>query len=122
VTITPDTVLIIPEPKAGYAVQQDGAYTVGITTELSEALKLEGLARELARQLNQLRKDADLALTDRIEVWIEGDVDKVIEQFGEYLKSETLATALHREATPEEVTARKSLKLNGAEVKLALRR
>lgn len=122
VTITPDTVLIIPEPKAGYAVQQDGAYTVGITTELSEALKLEGLARELARQLNQLRKDADLALTDRIEVWIEGDVDKVLEQFGEYLKSETLATELYTEAVPEELTARKTVKVNGREVKLALRR
>ncbi len=122
VTLTPDTVLIVPEPRAGYAVVQEGSYTVGVTTELSEALKQEGLARELARQLNQLRKDSGLELTDRIEVWISGEVHVVVEQFGEYLKQETLATALHQAPPPEEVSARTTVEVDGREVLLALRR
>ena len=122
VQLTPDSVLVVPQPKKGYAVQQEGAYTVGVTTDLTKELKQEGTARELARHLNQLRKDADLALTDRIEVWIEGNVGDVVEAFADYLKAEALATALHMEAPPEEVTIQKSVKVDGKKVSLALRR
>ncbi|MDQ4075482.1 MAG: class I tRNA ligase family protein, partial [Chloroflexota bacterium] len=121
VTLTPDTVLVVPEPREGYAVQQEGAYTVGVTTELTEELKREGVARELARQLNQLRKDADLELTDRIEVWIDGDLDGIADEFADYLKSETLATVLHNEAAPEGVQVRSTVDVDGKEVQLALR-
>ncbi|MGB0387700.1 MAG: isoleucine--tRNA ligase [Ardenticatenaceae bacterium] len=122
VTLTPDTVLVVPQPKAGYAVQQEGSYTVGITTHLSHELQQEGTARELARHLNQLRKDADLALTDRIQVWIDGKLDGVLETFADYLKAEALATALHTDNPPQDVTARKNVKVNGKKVTLALRR
>lgn len=70
VTLVPGTVLVIPEPRVGYAVQQEGSYTVGVTTQRTPELDKEGLSRDIARQLNQLRKDKavslELALTDRI--------------------------------------------------------
>lgn len=122
VTLVPGTVMIVPEPKAGYAVQQDGSYTVGVTTELSEALVQEGQAREVARQLNQLRKDSNLALTDRIEVWVDGDLNGVLDTFGEWIAGETLATTLHRAALPGDVTATTSVEVDGKEVKLGLRK
>jgi isoleucyl-tRNA synthetase len=122
VELTPDTVLVVPEPRAGYAVQQEDVYTVGITTEITEELRQEGLARELARHLNQLRKDANLDLTDRIEVWIDGDLDGVIEGFAEYLKAETLATALYEGAPPSNAAARTSVDVDGKPVTLALRK
>jgi isoleucyl-tRNA synthetase len=122
VTLTPDTVLVVPEQREGYAVQSEDVYTVGITTEVTEELKQEGLARELARQLNQLRKEADLNLTDRIEVWVSGDVNGVLHQWADYLKAETLATALHTTTAPQDVTRRATVEVDGREVELALRR
>ncbi|MGH2542282.1 MAG: DUF5915 domain-containing protein, partial [Ardenticatenaceae bacterium] len=122
VTLTPDTVLVVPEPKEGYALTEEGSFTVGVTTEITEALKDEGIARELARHLNQLRKDADLALTDRIELWIAGDIDGVIARFADYLKAETLATVLHAAHPPADVTARSTVEVDGKVVTLALRR
>nr|MBA3533068.1 class I tRNA ligase family protein [Ardenticatenales bacterium] len=122
VTLTPDTVLVVPEPRAGYAVLQEDVYTVGVTTEVTEALKHEGLARELVRQLNQLRKDADLTLTDRIEIWVEGEINGWLAEYIDYLKEKTLATALHTSAAPDDVTARTTVDLDGNEVRLALKK
>ncbi|HEX8682071.1 MAG TPA: DUF5915 domain-containing protein, partial [Ardenticatenaceae bacterium] len=93
-----------------------------ITTEVTGELKQEGSARELARQLNQLRKDADLNLTDRIEVWVTGDVNGVLDQWADYLKAETLATALHTTVAPQDVTRRATVEVDGREVELALRK
>ncbi|MCB0076034.1 MAG: isoleucine--tRNA ligase [Anaerolineales bacterium] len=121
VTLTPDTVLVVPEPREGYAVVQDGAYTVGVTTELSEALIAEGYARELSRAVNQLRKDAGLALTDRIELWIDGAPDGLLDEWGDFLQAETLATALHRAPAPQD-TATATLTLGDAAVNVGLRR
>jgi isoleucyl-tRNA synthetase len=121
VTLVPGTVMIVPEPKAGYAVQQEGAYTVGVTTELTPELMQEGLAREVARQLNQLRKDADLALTDRIEVWVDGDLNDVLDTFGEWIAGETLAATIHRGVAPTD-TATTTVEVDGKTVTLALRK
>jgi isoleucyl-tRNA synthetase len=50
----------------GYAVVQDQGWAVALDLELDDDLRNEGVARELARELNELRKSLDLALTDRI--------------------------------------------------------
>ncbi len=55
-------------PKAGLSVAEDGGYLVAVTTTLTPELELEGHARELVRRIQQLRKDADLAISDRIRL------------------------------------------------------
>lgn len=122
VEIAPDEATVETQEREGYSVVQDGPYTVAITTELTDALRREGWARELARHLNQLRKEADLELTDRVEVWLDGVPDGVLDEFGEYLQQEALATRL--EASPPEidVTATKTVTLDEYKVTLALRR
>ena len=49
-----------------FAVVQDGGWAVALDLELDDALRAEGVARELTRELNELRKTVGLALTDRI--------------------------------------------------------
>ncbi len=56
----------------------------------------EGYARELVRRIQQLRKDADLAISDRIVTYI-ADSDlmhEVLAHFGDYVREETLSVDL----------------------------
>jgi isoleucyl-tRNA synthetase len=49
-----------------FAVAHDGGWAVALDLELDDDLRVEGVARELVRRLNDLRKDRQLAITDRI--------------------------------------------------------
>ena len=50
-----------------------------LDTAVSDALRAEGDARELARAVQELRRDAGLELDDRIELWVEGLASTVVE-------------------------------------------
>ena len=72
VTLAPDEVEILATPRPGTAVAHDEGLVVVIDTELTDDLRAEGDARELQRAIQDLRKDAGLALDDRIELWVDG--------------------------------------------------
>ncbi len=122
VTVAPDEASVETEDRPGYASVSEGPYTVAVNTTITEELRREGLARELARHLNQLRKEANLELTDRIEVWLAGVPEEVLAEYADYLKGEALAVRLEAGEGPEAVTARKRLHVNGLEVTVAIRR
>jgi isoleucyl-tRNA synthetase len=63
----PDDVLLVRAPKPGLVVASEGALTVALDTAVSEALRLEGLARELVNRVQNLRKTADLDVSQRIQ-------------------------------------------------------
>ena len=94
--IEPDDVEVRSSPRAGFSVAEDGGYLVAVTTDLTPELAREGHARELVRRIQQLRKDAGLEISDRIVLAVSGAtlVNTVLEEFGGYIKDETLATAL----------------------------
>ena len=79
--------------KEGYSASSDKGVCVVLNTTLTEELILEGLAREMIRTIQSLRKDADFIVTDHIKVYYQGDydVDKMLELYQEYIKGETLA-------------------------------
>src|SRR6185503_133129 len=77
VTLAADEVEILATPRPGTAVAHDEGLVVVIDTELTDELRAEGDARELQRAIQDLRKDAGLALDDRIELWIDGLPDAV---------------------------------------------
>lgn len=70
VTLAPDEVEILAAPRPGTAVAHDDGLVVVIDTELTDDLRAEGDARELQRAIQDLRRDAGLALDDRIEVQV----------------------------------------------------
>ncbi len=70
--LAPDEVEVQATPRPGTAVASDEGLVVVIDTEITAALRAEGDARELQRAIQDLRRDAGLALDDRIELWIEG--------------------------------------------------
>ena len=70
-TLAPDEVEILASPRPGTAVAHDDGLVVVIDTTLTPELRAEGDARELQRAIQDLRRDAELALDDRIEVWVD---------------------------------------------------
>ncbi|HLC89863.1 MAG TPA: isoleucine--tRNA ligase [Patescibacteria group bacterium] len=61
-----------------------------LDTEITAELKSEGNAREIIRQINQLRKEQDLTIKDKIVIYYSG-LDEIFEQFAEEIKKATMA-------------------------------
>jgi isoleucyl-tRNA synthetase len=78
----------------GLQVVEEGELTLALDTRLDEALELEGLARDVVRHLQVLRKDAGLEVTQRVELGLATPSAK--------LKK---AVAAHRERIAEELLA-----------------
>jgi isoleucyl-tRNA synthetase len=94
IKLLPEDVEILTSSKEGYATYTDTTITVALDLEITEELKEEGVARELVNRIQNLRKESNFAVTDRIEVYIEGmseKLSKMIINKDEYIKNETLA-------------------------------
>jgi isoleucyl-tRNA synthetase len=66
----PDDVEIRAGRHEDFALAQDAGWAVALDLELDDTLRDEGVARELARELNDLRKQVGLSLTDRVALRI----------------------------------------------------
>jgi isoleucyl-tRNA synthetase len=88
-----DEILVERGAREGWALAADDSLTVALTTELDDELRLEGRVLDLIHQVNTMRKDAGLELTDRIRVTLpESDGDLAIHE--EWIKEEVLATGI----------------------------
>jgi isoleucyl-tRNA synthetase len=76
-----------------FALAQDGPYAVALDLHVDDDLRLEGLARELARAINDHRKARGLAIADRIKVrlWADGPVAEAADRHGPWIAGEVLA-------------------------------
>jgi isoleucyl-tRNA synthetase len=91
------------QAKEGWAAAQGQEVVVVLATELTEDLIREGLARELVRVIQDRRKELGCEFTDRIEVgFVTGSaaLAAAIEQFGDYIRNETLTLELKAAAIP----------------------
>jgi isoleucyl-tRNA synthetase len=96
VALAPDEVLVQTEARVGMAVLSEGGVTVALDTTLTPDLVAEGLAREVVRRVQTLRKEADFQLDDRIVTTYETDdeLGAVVAAWAEYIRAETLSDAL----------------------------
>ncbi|TVQ43291.1 MAG: isoleucine--tRNA ligase [Saprospirales bacterium] len=91
--ISLEDVIIVSEDIPGWQVAQDGELTIALDTTISDELLLEGLARELVNRIQNIRKDSDFNVTDRIVVKISENqlLKQSLATFEEYIKNEVLA-------------------------------
>jgi isoleucyl-tRNA synthetase len=91
---------IVAEDIPGWQVASDNDITVALDITLDEVLEAEGMARDIVNRIQNIRKDSDFEVTDRIAVALQHDdaVVAAVERFGDYIKSETLADALELKA------------------------
>jgi isoleucyl-tRNA synthetase len=84
----------------GFEVAAKGSLTVALDITVSEALKLEGDARELVNRLQNIRKESGLELTDRVRVSIsENPLQESFMEYKDYICREILADSI--EFVPE---------------------
>ncbi len=100
--LAPDDILVQAVPREGLVVAGDAGIVVALDTRLSESLEYEGLAREVVRHLNDLRKEAGLELTDRImtEYAASAKLEAAVLAFSDYIRAETLSVGLNRSDSP----------------------
>jgi isoleucyl-tRNA synthetase len=96
VEITADKLDIRRIEKARLKVLNEGTLTVGLDTEINEELSREGDVRDLIRGVQSTRKEMDLAVTDRIALYVFGSekLKAALESFSPLVMSETLAKEL----------------------------
>ncbi len=102
VTLALADVEIVSEEMGHWLVAQEGRITLALDTTLTEELREQGLAREAVRCIQSLRKQADLALTDRIVVSFSAPprLAAAIARHADYICGEVLALALNETTTP----------------------
>lgn len=100
--------------------KEEGELVVGLDTEITEALKKEGMVREIVRTVNQMRKDAKLTVKDEIEIVYETSEKLLSEVFSEY------ADKIQGDVLAKKISAGQSdgaeQEINGLKVKLTVKK
>lgn len=87
---------IISEDMPGWTVANDGNLTVALDIQITDELRTEGVARELVKRIQNIRKESGFEITDRIAVTLEHNeqTDKAVDQFKDYICGQVLANSL----------------------------
>ena len=117
--LEPEDVVVERVPREGMAVSAQGALVVALDLELTPELLAEGLAREFVNKVQQMRKQEDLEVTQRIRVRFAGDpeVAAAVAAHREYIENEVLATGLAADA---EAGQGSEWDLNGKAVRIVI--
>jgi len=107
----------------GDVFAEERGLAVGLEVRLTDELIAEGLARDLVRQVQNLRRKAGLRVDQRICLWVQSDgptVSRAARQFERYLAEETLAADI-RYLDPPAGALRTECRLDRQSVRLGLR-
>ncbi len=125
-TLASDDVLVEVRSPEGYSAEEDAGLMVAVATTITEELRLEGLARDVVRHIQELRKTADFEISDRIQTWITGAWDELrlaVETHRQTISEETLSLEISfAEPPPEAVTTPVELVRSGPAFGLGVRR
>jgi isoleucyl-tRNA synthetase len=123
--ILPDEIEVRAQARSGLETAQEGAYLAALSTEIDEALMLEGLAREFVRNVQDLRKQFNFDIADRIEVTYQASdtLKHAVQAHKDYIMGEVLAVELV-EAMPEKGAHQldEPLSFEGQQVTLGLKK
>ena len=125
--LSPAEVLVETKQKDGYVVEQEKGLVVALDTTLTEDLRQEGVARDLVRLVNEMRKSAGFAISDRITTTYQvrdgnGQAARLaaaLARFGDYVQQETLSLRLEDTAPPAGAFAQQE-KLDGVDLLLSV--
>ena len=122
VVINNEDIIIDQIPLEGFSVSANMGVFVGISTTITPDLYNEGLVRDLIRHIQNLRKDSNLSVDDRIDLVIKYDDDSIlvaIQDHKEYLLNEVLGVSILDDLKLMDHS--NSLKINGKEVSIGIK-
>lgn len=116
-----DDVEVVTADIPGWKIMSDQKNTVALDLEISEELKIEGVARELVNKIQNLRKEKDFDVTDKIDVKLEHHeyTTAAISKFNEYICGEILASTLTETGS---LTSKDELDIDSNTVKIKLKK
>jgi isoleucyl-tRNA synthetase len=123
IPVAPTDVDLAQEVMEGWGVASEGGVTVALELEVTRELRLEGIARELVRALQDARKAAGLAISDRIVagLTVDGEVADALEAHRPLIAAEVLAVDLVS-GSIDDATFRQTIDLDGTLVGIELKK
>ncbi|HEY2656765.1 MAG TPA: isoleucine--tRNA ligase [Solirubrobacteraceae bacterium] len=102
-----DDLLVSMKPLPGYQVEREGSHAVALELELDEDLRVEGWSREIVHAVQAARRAADLDISDRIVLTLDGDEQllSAARRHQDYIAQETLAVDVRYEPIPNGTAA-----------------
>jgi isoleucyl-tRNA synthetase len=96
VTLSADDVEIITEDIPGWLVASEGNLTLALDIHITPELRQEGIAREFINKIQNIRKESDFDVTDRIRLKIQSheQLDEALKNHKDYICAQTLAEDL----------------------------
>ena len=110
---------IISEDMPGWSVANEGALTVALDITISDELRNEGVAREIVKRIQALRKDSGFEITDRIHVVLESNpaVERAVADYKDFICAQVLGESLEVRA---DVSSEVTFDVEDAAVKLQI--
>jgi isoleucyl-tRNA synthetase len=107
IEVLPGEVEVRMTAREGFAVASEEGDLAALATDLTPALVREGMAREFVRRVQELRKTADLKISDRITVFYTATpkLAEAVRHHAEYISAETLALELREGPAPKDAPA-----------------
>jgi len=124
-TLDADDLTIVRQASGSLVVKGEGGYFAAVDPEVTPALRREGLARELVSRVQRLRRDAGLAVSDRVALWVWGasEIEAAVREFRDWIAEEVLAREIAvGDAIPGEAYATQAVDLDGLAATVALTR
>ncbi len=119
----PEDVQVVRRASGDLVVSHSGAYFAAIDPGVTPALRREGVAREVVSAVQRLRKGSELLVSDRIRLWVGGnlDVEAAVREHEEWIADEVLAVSVSiGEAADDDNNARHAVEIDGIAVRIAL--
>ena len=97
VVVDLEDIEVFSEDIPGWSVANEGTLTVALDLTITDDLRLEGVARELIRSIQTLRKESGFEITDRINVTLPDSEENrtCLERFRQYIASQVLADEIN---------------------------
>jgi len=123
VELLPEDIFIDTKPAEDFTVAENEDIFVAIKTKLSEQLLNEGIARDLVRHVQNFRKELDLDVADRIELFLKIDekIENAVNANEKYIMGETLSTKIDMVEDFENIQ-NKEIKISGTKISIGIKK
>jgi isoleucyl-tRNA synthetase len=124
-TLGLDDLTVVRRAVGELVVKEDGGYVAALDPAVTPELRREGLARELVSRVQRMRKDAGLAVSDRIVLRLYGneELERVVQEHRTYISAEVLAGEVIVNGDPAHAhNAMQTVELDGLTVTIAITR
>jgi isoleucyl-tRNA synthetase len=125
VLLEPSDLIVTMKADEGWVGMVDGEVQVALDTRISDELSREGMAREIIRHIQNLRRESDLEMEDRIVLFLgteSAELRQAMEMHRDYIAAETLTIEWSSQPLTGKEVYQVTVKVDGQSLVIMLRR